>query len=85
MKKVEIVRVRGFVAATLAVSALVTPGLLSAHPGHSEGDHGWLLGAVQPFLSWDHFLAGMFVVAVAAAGMTAAGRRGARVEGKERV
>ena len=75
MKKLEIVRTRAIGAAALAIALLGTPGALSAHPGHGEGDHGWLLGAVQPFLSWDHFAAGVFVLGVGALAMTAFGRR----------
>jgi hydrogenase/urease accessory protein HupE len=44
-----------------------------AHAGHA-GDHGWLAGAAQPLLSWDHFAAAVFVVLVVAVGLiTAAG------------
>ena len=34
--------------------------VLLAHAGHA-GDHGWLAGALQPLLSLDHLLAGVFV------------------------
>lgn len=43
----------------------VAPAAVSGHGGHA-GDHGWLAGAVQPLLSIDHLLAGLFVVAVGA-------------------
>lgn len=53
---------------------LSTPAAVAAHPGHGQGAHGWLLGALQPFLSLDHFLAGVFVLGVGALGMVALGR-----------
>jgi hydrogenase/urease accessory protein HupE len=37
--------------------------ILLAHAGHA-GDHGWLAGALQPLLSLDHLLAGLFVAVV---------------------
>jgi hydrogenase/urease accessory protein HupE len=37
--------------------------ILLAHAGHA-GDHGWLAGALQPLLSADHLLAGLFVAVV---------------------
>lgn len=40
---------------------------LAAHLGHA-GDHGWLAGAMQPTLSLDHFLAGLFVAVVLTVG-----------------
>jgi hydrogenase/urease accessory protein HupE len=39
-----------------------------AHAGHA-GDHGWLAGALQPMLSVDHLLAGLFVAAVVSVGL----------------
>lgn len=43
---------------------------LLAHAGHGPaGDHGWLAGALQPLLSLDHFLAGVFVAAVLSLGL----------------
>lgn len=42
--------------------------ILLAHAGHA-GDHGWLAGALQPLLSLDHLLAGLFVAAVLSAGL----------------
>jgi hydrogenase/urease accessory protein HupE len=41
-----------------------------AHAGHA-GDHGWLVGAAQPLLSWDHFAAAVFVVLLVAVGLLA--------------
>ena len=46
-----------------SAALLAAPLALSAHQGHA-GDHGWLAGAVQPTLSLDHFLAGVFVALV---------------------
>ena len=43
----------------------VTPSAVAAHAGHA-GDHGWLYGAVQPLLSIDHALAGIFVAGLGA-------------------
>lgn len=58
----------------LAGLALPTaPLALAAHEGHA-GDHGWLAGAAQPLLSVDHFLAGVFVALVVAAGVALAAR-----------
>jgi len=42
--------------------------ILLAHAGHA-GDHGWLAGALQPLLSLDHFLAGLFVALVLSLGL----------------
>jgi hydrogenase/urease accessory protein HupE len=39
-----------------------------AHAGHA-GDHGWLAGALQPLLSVDHLMAGLFVAAVVSVGL----------------
>jgi hydrogenase/urease accessory protein HupE len=39
------------------------PSSAAAHAGHA-GDHGWLFGALQPLLSWDHALAGLVVAGV---------------------
>ncbi len=47
---------------------LAAPLALSAHEGHA-GDHGWLAGAVQPTLSLDHLLAGVFVALVFTIGL----------------
>ncbi len=52
---------------------LLSPTLLAAHDGHA-GDHGWLVGAAQPWLSVDHFLAGLFIVVVGTLGMALLGR-----------
>jgi hydrogenase/urease accessory protein HupE len=73
-----------FARLALAAAAvwLAAPAPLSAHAGHA-GDHGWLAGAVQPLLSLDHFLAGLFVVAVVGLGVgSVAWRKGreARLE-----
>jgi len=53
---------------------LASPIAVAAHPGHGQGDHGWLLGAIQPFLSLDHLLAAAFVLGVGAVGTVALGR-----------
>jgi hydrogenase/urease accessory protein HupE len=42
--------------------------ILLAHAGHA-GDHGWLAGALQPLLSLDHLVAGLFVAAVVSLGL----------------
>lgn len=39
-----------------------------AHAGHA-GDHGWLAGALQPLLSVDHLLAGLFVALLLSVGL----------------
>jgi hydrogenase/urease accessory protein HupE len=52
---------------------LLSPTMLAAHGGHA-GDHGWLVGAAQPWLSVDHFLAGLFIAVVGALGMAALSR-----------
>jgi len=72
--------------ATVAAAALLTPSTAAAHPGHGQGDHGWLMGALQPFLSVDHLMAGAFVLGVGALGMIVLGRNhaAARVERDER-
>jgi hydrogenase/urease accessory protein HupE len=59
-------RIRSFLLA-LAL-ALASPLTLSAHPGH-EGGHGWLAGALQPFLGLDHALASTCVALVLALGI----------------
>jgi len=48
-----------------------------AHAGHA-GDHGWLAGAAQPLLSWDHLAAAVFVVLAVAVGLAAVARSGGR-------
>lgn len=58
---------------------LAVPTSLLAHEGHA-GDHGWLAGALQPLLSLDHFLAGVFVAAVLSVGVSVAARRRKAVE-----
>jgi hydrogenase/urease accessory protein HupE len=75
-------RARGALLATLA--ALGTPAGAAAHAGHGQGDHGWLLGAVQPLLAPDHFLAGVFVLGVGALGITIVGRSRAARTSRER-
>jgi hydrogenase/urease accessory protein HupE len=50
-----------------------------AHEGHA-GHHGWLAGASQPLLSWDHFLAAVFVVGVGSLGFALVGRVARRRE-----
>ena len=48
-----------------------------AHAGHA-GDHGWLAGALQPLLSVDHLLAGLFVAAVVSVGLWRLAYRGSK-------
>ncbi len=48
-----------------------------AHAGHA-GDHGWLAGALQPLLSVDHLLAGLFVAAVVSVGLWRLAHRGSK-------
>ena len=61
---------------------LVTPIAVAAHPGHGQGDHGWLFGAIQPFLRSDHLLAPACVVGVGAVGSFALGRQRASRSGR---
>jgi hydrogenase/urease accessory protein HupE len=42
--------------------------MLLAHAGHA-GDHGWLAGALQPLLSLDHFVTGIFVAVALSLGL----------------
>jgi hydrogenase/urease accessory protein HupE len=51
--------------------------ILLAHAGHA-GDHGWLAGALQPLLSLDHFLAGLFVAGLFSLGLWRLALRGSR-------
>ena len=51
--------------------------ILLAHAGHA-GDHGWLAGALQPLLSLDHLLAGVFLAALLSLGLVGAFRRSRR-------
>jgi hydrogenase/urease accessory protein HupE len=51
----------------------ISIAIAAAHAGHA-GDHGWLAGAAQPLLSWDHFAAAVFVVLVVAIGLVAVAR-----------
>jgi hydrogenase/urease accessory protein HupE len=67
-------------ALTLAAAA---PSAAAAHEGHA-GDHGWLFGALQPLLSVDHLLAGLFVAGVGAVGFAVAGRLRARAAARRR-
>ena len=57
---------------------LTLPVGLSAHGGHA-GDHGWLEGAAQPLLSFDHLLAGLFVGGVVTLGVAMLARRARRL------
>jgi hydrogenase/urease accessory protein HupE len=50
-----------------------------AHEGHA-GDHGWLAGAAQPLLSWDHFAAGVFVLLVVSVAVAVVARHAPRAE-----
>jgi hydrogenase/urease accessory protein HupE len=63
----------------LAVGAWLAPTTAYAHGGHP-----WLVGAAQPLLSLDHFLAGLFVAVVVSVGLTAALRRRAGMESDSR-
>lgn len=63
----------GRAAATVAIW-LAAPTALLAHEGHA-GDHGWLSGALQPLLSLDHLLAGVFVALILSAGLWMVQRR----------
>jgi len=56
---------------------LMTTAMVALHDGHA-GDHGWLAGAAQPLLSWDHFAAGVFVVVVVGVAVAALARRAPR-------
>lgn len=56
--------------------SLLLPDAVLAHPGHGHGgEHGWLMGALQPFLSLDHLAAGVFVLGVGTIGLVVLGRR----------
>jgi hydrogenase/urease accessory protein HupE len=55
------------------------PSALWAHAGHA-GNHGWLVGALQPLLSLDHFLAGAFVALVLTLGLARVARSGGVAE-----
>lgn len=57
-------------AAVLSGLSIGAPTGLLAHDGHM-GDHGWLSGALQPLLSLDHLLAGVFVALVLSAALGA--------------
>jgi hydrogenase/urease accessory protein HupE len=48
-----------------------------AHAGHA-GDHGWLAGALQPLLSVDHLLAGVFVAVALSLGLWRVAHRGSK-------
>jgi hydrogenase/urease accessory protein HupE len=65
-------------AALVGALSAAAPAAAMAHQGHA-GDHGWLQGALQPLLSVDHLLAGLVVMALLSAGLTALvrGRRAA--------
>lgn len=60
---------------SLAVGALagLAPTAVAGHQGHA-GDHGWLFGALQPWLSVDHLLSALVVVAVFGAALAVLGR-----------
>ena len=61
-------------SAMLAGGALLAaPFALSAHEGHA-GNHGWVAGAMQPLLSLDHFLAGVFVALALTLGLVGVAR-----------
>lgn len=62
----------------LALLLAAAPAV-SAHEGHA-GHHGWLAGATQPLLSWDHFLAAIFVVAAGSIGLALVARVARRQE-----
>jgi len=63
--------VLGRAAGLAGGASILIPGVLHAHDGHA-GHHGWLVGAVQPLLSLDHFLAGVFVAVVGSAALRVA-------------
>jgi hydrogenase/urease accessory protein HupE len=52
---------------------MLTALIAVAHEGHA-GDHGWLAGAAEPLLAWDHFAAAAFVVLAVALGIAAVAR-----------
>ena len=52
---------------------MMTAWIAVAHAGHA-GDHGWLAGAAQPLLSWDHFVPAVFVVLTVSIGLAAVAR-----------
>ena len=56
------------VLACWGVFALAPLQGLAAHEGHGA-EHGWLAGALQPFLSLDHLLAAVFVALTVSLGL----------------
>jgi hydrogenase/urease accessory protein HupE len=58
---------------------MLTALIAFAHEGHA-GDHGWLAGAAEPLLSWDHFAAGVFVVLAVGVAVAGVARRAPRRE-----
>ena len=58
---------------------MMTAWIAVAHAGHA-GDHGWLAGAAQPLLSWDHLAAAVFVVLAVAIGLAGVARVQSRRE-----
>jgi len=58
---------------------MLTALIAVAHEGHA-GDHGWLAGAAQPLLSWDHFAAGVFVLLAVGLAVAGVARRAPRRE-----
>jgi hydrogenase/urease accessory protein HupE len=71
--------------AALLAGGLVAaaPSALWAHAGHA-GDHGWLMGALQPLLSLDHLLAGVFVALVLTLGLARVARSRGLAQGRRR-
>jgi hydrogenase/urease accessory protein HupE len=61
---------------------MLTAMMAVAHQGHA-GDHGWLAGAAQPLLSWDHFAAGVFVLLVVGLAVTAVARTTPQRQGSQ--
>jgi hydrogenase/urease accessory protein HupE len=62
---------------------MLTALIALAHEGHA-GDHGWLAGAAEPLLSWDHFAATVFVWVAVAIGLAAVARAQPQKESRER-
>jgi hydrogenase/urease accessory protein HupE len=74
---------RGSSVLVAGLGMLFSPVAAAAHPGHGQGDHGWLMGAIQPFLGADHLLAAAFVLGVGALGAVAVGKHRAARAGRD--
>lgn len=55
------------------VLLLGSPTIVHAHAGHA-GDHGWLVGAVQPLMSPDHLARALVIMALVGGGIVLVGR-----------